>query len=111
MPEPIELKFYDDNDEVTATHVVHRVKTKFLKIAIRLKKELGDPESMGEEQIDILNNFIVEIFGNKFTAEELEENTDLIECYSVLGSIFGRANGLAKQFASTNPTPPSLKKK
>lgn len=110
MPEPIELKFYDENDDVIATHVVHRIKTKFLKIAIRLKKEIGEPEDMGEEQIDVLNNFIVEIFGSKFTAEELEENTDLIECYSVLGAIFGRANGLAKQFA-TNPTPPSLKKR
>lgn len=110
MSEPIELKFYDDNDEVLDTHVLHRVKTKFLKNAIRLKKEIGEPESMGEEQIDLLNNFIVEIFGNKFTADELEEKTDLIECYSVLGAIFSRANGLAAQFAK-NPTPPSPKKK
>lgn len=110
MFEPIELNFYDENDEVIATHAIHRVKTKFLKTAIRLEKEINDLNNIGEEQINVLNNFIVEIFGNKFTADELEEKTDLIECYSVLGAVFSRANGLAAQFAK-NPIPPSLKKK
>lgn len=113
MPEPIELKFYGDGEdpnEVKETHVIYRVKTKFLKMAIRLKKEIGNPEDMGEEQIDALLDFIVDLFDGKFTRDALEEHTDLFECYAVLGSIFGRANGLALQFAG-NPTPPSLKKK
>ncbi|MBP8030081.1 MAG: hypothetical protein KAY78_02830 [Pseudomonadales bacterium] len=113
MAEPITLKFYGDGEdpnEVKETHTLHRVKTKFLKMAIRLKKELGDPNEMGEEQINMLLNFIVDLFDGKFTSEDLEEHTDLFECYAVLGSIFGRANGLAVQFAG-NPTPPSLKKK
>ena len=111
MPEPIELKFYDDDDEVVATHTLHRVKTKFLKMAINLKKEIGDkPEEMGEQQVNSLLDFIVGLFGDKFTREDLEDKTDLFECYAVLGQIFGRANSLVKQIAKSNPTVQSPKK-
>jgi len=112
MSENIELKFYSDENEVTATHTIFRVKTKFLKSAIRLKADLGDPQDMDENKINLLFDFIVDLFDGKFTREDLEEHTDLFECYSVLGMIFGRANGLARQFASANPTPaPSAKRK
>ena len=112
MPESIELKFYDDENEVESTYSVARVKTKFLKAAIRLKNEIGDPKDMDEKQIDILFDFIVDLFGARFTRAELEDKTDLFECFSVLGMVFGRANGLARQFTSANPTQaPSPKKK
>lgn len=111
MPEPIELKFYDNDDEVITTHVLHRVKTKFLKMAINLKKEIGDnPEEMGEQQINALLDFIVGLFGEKFTRDELEDKTDLFECYAVLGQIFGRANSLVRQLSKSNPTVQSPKK-
>jgi hypothetical protein len=110
MPEPIELNFYNEDDEVIATHVLHRVKTKFLKMAISLKKEIGDPDEMGEQQINALLDFIVGLFGEKFTRDELEDKTDLFECYAVLGQIFGRANALVKKLAGANPTVQSLKK-
>lgn len=107
MPEPIELKFYGEDDEVVKTEVLHRVKTKFLKMAIRLKKEIDDPNNMDEKQINALLDFIVGLFGNKFSRDELEDGTDLFECYAVLGQIFGRANALVRQFTGSNPTPQS----
>jgi hypothetical protein len=110
MPD-IELKFYGENDEVIATHVLRRVKTKFLKSAIRMAHEIGDPKKMDEEQVNVLLNFIVDLFNNKFTRDELEEQTDMIECFSILQSVFARANSLAVQSARTNPTPQSPNKK
>jgi hypothetical protein len=107
----IDLKFYNEDDEVVATHVAHRVKTKFLKTAIRLSKEIDDPKNIGEEQVNALLDFIVELFGDKFTRDELEEQSDLFECMNVLQAVFARANSLALQHAKSNPTLQLPKKK
>lgn len=112
MTTAITLDFYDDDNEKVATHNVVRVKTKLLKTAIRLSNDTSSANEMSEEQADALFDFIVELFGNKFTRAELEEQTDLFECFAVVGNVFARANGMAVQAAKTNPTiAPSRKRK
>ena len=111
MNTPITLDFYGEDDEKEQIYTVPRVKTKILKAAIRLGREINDPETMSEDQIDGLLDFIVELFGNKFTREDLEEKTDLFECFAVLSMVFNRAGSLTTQFARANPTVPLPKKK
>lgn len=111
MLSPITLVFYGEDDEKENEYVLHRMKTKLLKSAVRMGRELKNPQEMDEEQINMLLDFIVELFGNQFTREELEEKTDLMECFSVLSQVFNRAGSLVGQFAKSNPPVPSLKKK
>lgn len=111
MNTPITLDFYGENDEKETTYTVPRVKTKILKAAIHLGREINDPKTMDEAQVNSLLDFIVDLFGNKFTREDLEEKTDLFECFSVLGMVFSRAGSLTSQFARANPTVPLSKKK
>ncbi len=105
----IELKFYEpQTDEVCKTYIAPRVKTKVLKHGIRLAKQIGNPKNMDEAQVDALLDFVVELFGEQFTREELEEQTDLLECISVMQALFGRVNLLAmtQRPQTPNPTKP-----
>lgn len=109
MQAPIELKFYNNEDEVETTHSRNRIPTYMLDSAIALQGAFGEGEPT-QDKVDRLYDFIVEFFGNKFSREDLKQKTDLVECMSIIGQILGRANQLALQFAG-NPTVPSRKRK
>jgi hypothetical protein len=106
---PIELNFYNENDEVTDTHRRSRIPSYLLDMAIELQKQLSKED--GNQSADLLFDFIVEFYGGKFTRDELKKKTDLIECIAVVRSIIARANALTLDFAKENPPVPSPKKK
>ena len=107
---PIELKFYDEEDQVTETHRRARIPSYLLDMAINLQAELSKED--GEKpNTDALFDFIVEFFGKKFSREDVKQKTDLVECMSVLRSIIARASSLTQEFAKENPWVPSPKKK
>jgi len=111
--EPITLVFYTDDDEVEITHSRSRIPTYLLDSAIQVQAGLAKMKEKNEatvEQLNLLYQFIVEFYGNKFTVDDLKRKTDLVECMSIVGQVLGRANQLARQFAG-NPTPPSRKRK
>jgi hypothetical protein len=111
--EPITLVFYTDNDEIETTHSRSRIPTYLLDSAIQVQAGLAKIKGKNEateEQLNLLYQFVVEFYGNKFTVDDLKQKTDLVECMSVVGQVLGRASQLARQFAG-NPTPPSRKKK
>lgn len=107
---PIELNFYDDEDQVIATHRRSRIPSYLLDMAINLQGSLAAGEN-GEQNTDALFDFIVEFYGNKFTREEVKRKTDLLECVTVLQSIIARATSLTLEFAKANPRGPSPRKK
>ena len=107
---PIELNFYDEDDQVVATHKRSRIPSYLLDMAINLQAALVVDET-GKQNADALFDFIVEFYGSKFTREEVKQKTDLIECMSVLRSIITRASALTREFAKANPPGPSPKKK
>ncbi len=105
---PIELNFYNDEDEVIQTHRRTRIPSYLLDMAINLQQQMnGD----GQDNVDALFDFIVEFYGKKFTREEVKQKTDLIECMTVLQSILARATSLTLEFAKANPPVPSPKRK
>lgn len=107
---PIELNFYNDDDELIITHSRARIPSYLLDMAISLQDQLST-ENGNKPNTDALFDFIVEFYGQKFTREELKKQTDLIECMSVLRSVIARANNLTLEFAKANPRVPSPKKK
>lgn len=112
----IEIIFYDDDDAVIATHRRNRIPAYVLDMAIDLGAKLenlgSDDGTPAADQTAPLFDFIVELFGNKFTREELKQHADLMDCMSVFRSVLARGNMLATQMAQANPTmPPSRKTK
>lgn len=113
---PIEIVFYDDEDKETVRFTRSRIPSYILDLAIDLGGQLdalGDAENTQPAAVKTapLFDFVVELFGNKFTREELKQKTDLVECMSVYQAVLARANGIAVNSVKANPTPPSLKKK
>ncbi len=107
---PIELKFYDEEDQVIETFRRARIPSYLLDMAIDLQAEFSKED--GEKvNVDALFDFIVEFFGKKFSREDVKQKTDLVECMSVLRSIIARASSLTLEFAKANPPVPSPKKK
>jgi hypothetical protein len=107
---PIELNFYDEDDNVVATHKRTRIPSYLLDMAIGLQNDLSE-DGGDQKYSDALFDFIVEFYGSKFTREELKKQTDLLECMAVLQSVLARATGFAREFAVANPRGPSPKKK
>src|SRR3990172_1216567 len=107
---PIELHFYDEDDQIVATHSRNRIPSYLLDMAIDLQSQFTADDN-GKQNTDALFDFIVEFYGGKFTRDELKQKTDLIECVSVVRSIIARASALTLEFAKAHPPVPSQKKK
>lgn len=98
---PLKITLYDPGtDEEKATYSRNFVPWKLLKLAVGLAKDV-DFENMTPESVDILAALVVEVFGNKFSVQELDEGADVSEMITVLQAIVSRAKGLA-----VNPIPP-----
>jgi hypothetical protein len=108
---PIELNFYNENDEIVATHRRSRIPSYLLDTAINLQSELVVDGEEAKPNTDALFDFVVEFYGGKFTRDELKKQSDLIECMSVLRSVIARASDLTREFAKANPPGPSPKRK
>jgi len=98
----MKITLYDPKtDEIKGTYTRVFVPWKLLKQAVKLAKGLK-PEEMDEQQVDSLAGLVVEVFGNKFSVEDLNEGADVSEMIAVLNTIVARAGGAI----STNPPPP-----
>ena len=90
---PIQITIYDENDEVKLECKRLIIPWGMLKKALKLAK-LEENQNQ-EEMFDDVANLIVEIFGNKFTLEDLEKGADIGEVFAVFKSIVSKASGYA----------------
>jgi hypothetical protein len=97
----LSITLYDNDNEVTAIYTRTFVPWKLLKRAIKLAKGLST-ENMNETDIDELSALVVEVFGDKFTVDQLNDGADVGEMMSVLTGIMSIAQG-------TGPNPPPQK--
>lgn len=104
MPEPIQITLYGEDDEPIKTYTRSIIPWGLLKKAAKLSSLIGEnAEDAGvEAAVSEVSAFVVEIFGNQFTVEELEQGADVGEIVAVLQAIVARASGLVK----ANPTLP-----
>ena len=93
MKQPIKLTLYDpQTDEVKAEHTRIFVPWKILKASVRLMKDMNK-EDPTEENLDQMAALIVDVFGDKFTVDELNEGADVGEMMAVLKAIISHASG------------------
>ncbi len=98
---PMVITMYGEDNEVVATYNRSFVPWKMLKKAVKLSKEV-DFEQLKAEDIDQVAGLVVEVFGDQFTIEDLDNGADVSEMLVVIQNIVSRANGI-----QLNPTPPA----
>lgn len=100
-PTPMTITIYDpETDEVKASYTRLFVPWRLLKVAVQLSKSM-DVENMTEADIDALAAMVVEVFGGKFSVQDLNDGADISEMVTVLQAIVAKARG-----GLANPTLP-----
>lgn len=128
----IKITLYGPNDEAGETFTRRTIPWGFLKRALRLSeqieagKEPAEPEkndffsrfgrwihrndrklSSEEQMIDVISEFVVDVFNNQFTVKELEDGAEISEIMTVLQAIVSRA----KVMVPSNPPPRPKRRK
>lgn len=98
---PITITLYDENNEVKAEFQRLIIPWGMLKRALKFKGL--DENSVDENMFDELGAFVCELFGNKFTLDDLSAGADISEVFAVINAVAARAAGY---FA---PNPPAGK--
>jgi len=101
---PITLTLYGANDEKVGEYSRTIIPWGILKRAIRLSKSM-DKENPTDEDMDALAGLVMEVFGNQFTVEDLDNGADVSEMVAVLTAIMSKANAVMPK----NPTQPAGK--
>jgi hypothetical protein len=98
---PLKITLYNpETDEVLAEYTRLFVPWRLLKVAVRMAKTINF-ESLTEADVDALAAMVVDVFGDKFTVDQVANGADVGEMVTVLNAIVARAQG-----AIPNPPPP-----
>lgn len=90
---PIELSFYDDQNEVIKTYSLSVVRWGVLKKAVKLSEAIQQG-GMSEDDFDQVSAFVCFLFGDQFTPEELEAHAEIGEIMSCFRQVVSRASQL-----------------
>lgn len=109
MNAAITINLYGLNDEIKKTFTRSIIPWGILKKAVKLSKDLKDGDAISDEEVDALAQFVVDVFGDQFTLDELNDGADLGEMMTVMKNIMTRAGAIVKE----NPTsaPPIYQKR
>jgi len=103
---PLKVTLYDpETNEVIHEFTQMFIPWRMFKAAIRISKQLGnvdlnDLANLPEELYDELTALICEIFGHRFTPEELGNGAEFGDMIPVINQILAKAGALG------NPTKP-----
>ena len=86
MRTPIDLHFYNKQNEVIKTYSQSRVTWKFLRKAVEFK----DANILDDSSVDIIAQFVCEFYGNRFSKRKLLRHTDVDQLVAVAGAIINR---------------------
>lgn len=106
MAAPIELHFYNKNNEIIKTYSQDIIKWSFFKKAV----SLADREDVRPEDIDNIYRFVCDFYGNRFTVRQLKKYTDLEQLLAVAGQIVMRVLGMMKREGISFPNAQAAEK-
>ena len=99
MKTPIELHFYNKNNEVIKTYTQDRITWDFMKQAVKIT----DVKILDESNIDIIATFVREFYGRRFSKRALLKHTDVDQLLAVAGNIVMRVLDMMKENGVTLP--------
>lgn len=97
----MQITLYNEESEPIQTYSQGFVPWRLLKAAVKLAGSM-DQNNLKEEDLDALAGLVVEVFGNKFSVDDLNAQADVGEMMTVLTAIIGKASG----GIGGNPTKP-----
>lgn len=108
MNNVITLTLYEGDDEAKRTLTRSFLPWGILELAIDLQEEFADVDTdesgavtnIRSEQIEKLTEFVVFIFGDKVSAEELKKGASIEDMFSVFKQVFAMVGGIMAK----NPT-------
>ena len=98
---PMVIHLYGEDNEVKKSFSRSFVPWKMLKKAVKLSQDI-DFDKLKAEDMDQIAGLVVEVFGDQFTLEDLDDGADVGEMLVVIQNIVARANAI-----QLNPTPPA----
>ncbi len=93
MATPIELHFYNKNNEIIKTYSQDVIKWKFFKKAVKLTER----SDFKPDEIDNIYRFVCDFYGNRFTVRKLKKYTDVDQLLAVAGQIVMRVLEMMKR--------------
>lgn len=104
MKTPIELHFYNKDNEVIKTWTQNRITWKFFKKAVSFtsSKETAD--------MNMIYEFVREFFGNRFSMRALKKYTDIEQLVAVAGQIVMQVLHLMQTEGIEFPNPEAVEK-
>lgn len=103
MATPIELHFYNKNNEIIKTYSQDRILWDFFKKAVRI----ADVHEMNDNNVKLICNFVREFYGCKFSNKKLLKHTDVEQLLAVAGQIVQRVLNMMKEQGVTLPKAPT----
>jgi len=107
MATPIELHFYNKNNEIIKTYSQDRILWSFFKNAVKIV----EAHEMNEDNINLICEFVCDFYGRKFSAKKLLKHTDVEQLLAVAGQIVLRVLNMMKEQGVTLPKAQTATKK
>lgn len=107
MITPIELHFYNKNNEVIKTYSQSVIKWEFFKKAVMI----ADNKNLDVENLDTIYEFVRSFYGNKFSVRELKKYTDIEQLLAVAGQIVMRVLDMMRREGVSLPNAQTAEKK
>jgi hypothetical protein len=115
MPSPILLNFYSPEDEILKTYSRNGIPAGVMKKAMKYQREIigksKDDLQTDENLLDSLAALIVELYGDRFTMDELYKHSYFEEWFPLITQMFTRSGAIQKQYSPTFPLPTKNKKR
>lgn len=90
MPAPIELQFYGPDDEpIGEPFRRSMIPFGMLKKALKLQEQTKDKGA--DAAYTAIAQYVVELFGDKFSVKDLEEKADIAQVFAAFRSVTARA--------------------
>lgn len=106
MATPIELHFYNKQNEIFKTFKQDRITWEFLKKAVKI----SDVKVLDDGNIDIIADFVREFYNRRFSKRALMKYTDVDQLLAVAGQIVMRVLTMMKENGVTLPNAPTATK-
>jgi hypothetical protein len=102
---PIKITFYDADDEIVAEYERSTIPWGILKRCVQISSASeGSPDALSQEQLDEIALLLVDLFGGKFTVEDVNKGLDVADMTVLLNTIVARASAMVKANPTTVPS-------
>jgi hypothetical protein len=91
MSKPLQLNFYNEDGTAEKTFTRSFVPWRIMKRAAKLMRL--DVDNMDEETVQEMSALVVDVFGDKFSIDDVNDRTKPDEMMAVLNGIMAMVNG------------------